>query len=259
MNKKIVFENVHVKFNDKSALENITFTINHPTFLSIMGPNGAGKTTLLKLILGLIRPNKGRIKVFGIEPYKNPSKIRKLIGYVPQKEHISREVPIKVRDVVLMGLLMHKRFPRIPTKRDIKAAAEALRIVNMEWAWNHQFNNLSGGQQQRVLIARGLATNPKILLLDEPFTGIDVPTQTLITDFLHHIKNKDITIIIVTHDINPVSGISDRIMLLNKRVIAFDKPNNVLNIEILREVYGDNIKIFEGHPCPIVITGDTHG
>lgn len=255
----VEFKNVTVKFNGNVALDNVSFEIKDKEFIAIMGPNGAGKTTLLKTILGLVYPFKGEVKVYGYNPIEHASKIRKMIGYVPQREYISRDIPVKVKDVVLMGMLIHKNIPRFARKVDIETAIEALRIVGMDWAWDKPFNALSGGQQQRVLIARSIATNPKLLILDEPLTGVDVATQTVIAEFLGHLKTKDITIIIVTHDVNPISHLSDKIMILNRKVIAYDKPNNVLKPEILSKVYGDSIKVFEYHPCPIIVTGDTHG
>lgn len=254
----VEFKDVTVKFDNIIALDNVSFEIRDREFIAIMGPNGAGKTTLLRVILGLTYPSEGEVRVYGYDPTKEASQIRKMIGYVPQREYISRDIPVKVKDVVLMGMLIHKNLPRIARKADLEEAMNALKIVGMDWAWNEPFNTLSGGQQQRVLIARSIATNPKMLILDEPLTGVDVATQTAIAEFLSHLRKREITIIVVTHDINPISHLSDRIMILNKRIIAFDKPNNVLKREILSEVYGKSIKVFEGFPCPIIVTGDTH-
>jgi|Deesub1362B_J571_1020462.scaffolds.fasta_scaffold00005_288 ABC-type Mn2+/Zn2+ transport system ATPase subunit len=254
----IKFTDVYVSINGNNILRNITFSTVHPTFLSIMGPNGAGKTTLLKTMLGLLKPDRGKVEILGYNPVYNPISIRRLVGYVPQKDYITRDLPVKVKDVVLMGILINKSLPRYPSPKDIENALEALRTVEMEWAWDKRFSQLSGGEQQRVLIARGIANKPKILLLDEPFNKIDMSTQAHIIEFLHRIKSRNVSIFIVTHDINPISAISDLIMILNKEIIAIGKPREVLRKEVLMKVYGSDVRIFDGHPCPIVVTGDTH-
>jgi len=123
---------------------------------------------------------------------------------------------------------------------------------------DEKFSNLSGGQQQRVLIARAIVHEPKLLLLDEPFNGVDANNQRKILEFLKNIKSKKVTVVIVTHDINPLSELTDYVMLLNRRIISFGKPDEALNYPRLCQIYGPSVQVITGKPCPTVITGDTH-
>jgi len=249
---------VNVILNDKKVLEDINMVIESPSFLTIMGPNGAGKSTLIKLLLGIVFPSKGRVTVFGIDPTKNPLEVRKNVGYVPQKEHMSFEVPLTVGEVVQMGILTRKKIPRFMSKDDKRQVEEVLKVVEMLDKKSELFMNLSGGQQQRVLIARAVAQEPSILLLDEPFNGIDASNQNQILSFLRSIKERGVTVIVVTHDINPLVNLTDYVMLLNKNIISFGKPEEVLNYGRLSQIYGPSVQVITGKPFPVVITGDTH-
>jgi zinc/manganese transport system ATP-binding protein len=249
---------VNVILNDKKVLEDINMVIESPSFLTIMGPNGAGKSTLIKLLLGIVFPSKGRVTVFGIDPTKNPLEVRKNVGYVPQKEHMSFEVPLTVGEVVQMGILTRKKIPRFMSKDDKRQVEEVLKVVEMLDKKSELFMNLSGGQQQRVLIARAVAQEPSILLLDEPFNGIDASNQNQILSFLRSIKEHGVTVIVVTHDINPLVNLTDYVMLLNKNIISFGKPEEVLNYGRLSQIYGPSVQVITGKPFPVVITGDTH-
>lgn len=251
-------ENVNVVLEGKNVLEDVSFKLEEAAFLSIMGPNGSGKTTLIRTLLGMIKPSSGNVKVFGIDPSKRPFDVRKMVGYVPQKERINFEVPLTVYDVVGMGLVPRKQAPRFFTEHDREQVEEALKLVDMWSMKGEKFSNLSGGQQQRVLIARAIVHEPKLLLLDEPFNGVDANNQRKILEFLKNIKSKKVTVVIVTHDINPLSELTDYVMLLNKRVISFGKPDEALNYARLCQIYGPSVQVFTGKPCPIVITGDTH-
>ena len=251
------FRDVGVEYDGRKVLSGISFDLDHPSILSIMGPNGAGKTTLLKVILGII-PYEGEVLVFGFSPRENLWRIRSLVGYVPQRERISA-IPMKVRDVVLMGLLTKKKFPRHPSEKDLEEAREALEMVGMKEHWESDFRFLSGGQQQRVLIARSLASRPKMLLLDEPMNGVDVKTQKRIMDFLKMLRDEyETSVVIVTHEINLLAGYSDRVMVLNREIVGYGEPKNTLTKENLQKVYGTAVTVIEGLVCPVVFTGDTH-
>ncbi|MGC8911053.1 MAG: metal ABC transporter ATP-binding protein [Nitrososphaeria archaeon] len=251
-------ENVKVVLNGKEVLDEISFRMEEAAFLSIMGPNGSGKTTLLKILLGIILPSSGQVKVFGIEPSKKPFEVRKMVGYVPQKERINLEVPLTVYDVVGMGLAPRKQAPRFFKKKDKQNIEETLKLVDMWDLRNEMFANLSGGQQQRVLIARAIVHRPKLLLLDEPFNGVDANNQKKIIEFLEKIKSDKVTVVTVTHDINPLSSLTDYVMLLNKKIISFGKPHEALDYTRLCQIYGPSVQVITGKPCPTVITGDTH-
>jgi len=251
-------EGVDVILNGNKVLDNISVRLDSPAFLTIMGPNGSGKTTLIKLLLGIILPSRGKVTVLGFDPTRNPLEVRKKVGYVPQKERMSFEVPLRVEDVVQMGILSRKNVPRFPSRDDRKRVEEVLKIVDMLERRDEPFMNLSGGQQQRVLIARAVAQEPRILLLDEPFNGVDANNQSQILQFLKKIKDKGVSVIVVTHDINPLAELTDYVMLLNRSIVSFGKPQEALDYVRLCQIYGPSVQVITGKACPMVITGDTH-
>lgn len=245
----IEVKNISFSYNSKEVLKDISFTLSKE-FLAIMGPNGSGKTTLIKLIMGFLKPLKGSIRIFG----KTPEESREFIGYMPQREAIARHFPIRVKDIVLMGI--KKRFY---TKDDIEMAKKALEEVDMLEFWDNKFNALSQGQQQRVLFARALVKNPKLIILDEPFNAVDLPSREKMIEVLKEKRQKGKEIIVVVHNVNPILHEIDKVLLLNKIKIAFGKPKEVLNQENLRRTYGIDVQIIiceEGYCHPLV--GDTH-
>jgi zinc transport system ATP-binding protein len=187
--------------------------IQERDFLTIIGPNGGGKTTILKLILGLIEPQKGIVRVFG----KSPKHGRKYVGYLPQLFLFDFDFPITVMEVVLMGRLRMSRVGHSYSDIDVKAASHALDKVGLLDYQDHQIGGLSGGQRQRVFIARALATEPRILLLDEPVASVDATWQQSFYELLHKL-NKDIAIVMVTHDLSVVSTYIDKIACVNKKL-----------------------------------------
>ncbi|MEM3404201.1 MAG: metal ABC transporter ATP-binding protein [Nitrososphaeria archaeon] len=251
-------KNVDVILNGNKVLEDVTVKLEKPSFLTIMGPNGSGKTTFIRLLLGIIPPSRGSVEVLGYDVLRNPLEVRRAVGYVPQKEKVNFEIPLSVEEVVEMGLLSRKPVPRFPSRSDGARIKEVLKVVGMYEKRKTPFANLSGGQQQRVLIARAVAHEPKILLLDEPFNGVDVHNQGQILEFLKAIKSEGVAIIVVTHDINPLAELTDYVMLLNKTIIAFGTPEEALNYGRLCQIYGPSVQVITGKPCPKVITGDTH-
>ncbi|MEX0569575.1 MAG: metal ABC transporter ATP-binding protein, partial [Candidatus Njordarchaeota archaeon] len=167
--------NLSAGYNKIPVIENVSFELFQSQIFVIMGPNGAGKSTLLRSILGLVKILSGSISVLGYDIKNNIKKIRKFIGYVPQREHVSFNIPIKTKDVVLSGITLRKSPLYLPTKNDIKLVREVLEHVGLSKdTWFKQFNELSGGQQQKALIARALVSKPRILLLDEPFSAVDI-------------------------------------------------------------------------------------
>ncbi|RLE50377.1 MAG: metal ABC transporter ATP-binding protein [Candidatus Methanomethylicota archaeon] len=247
-----------IAYDSSVALKDINFSVEHPTFLAIIGPNGAGKSTLLRAMLGQLKILRGELKVMGIDVKENPRAIRRMVGYVPQRERINFEVPLKVKDVILMGLLTKLKPPRIPRRSDLEAAKKALEAVGLEDLWNESFAHLSGGQQQRVLIARAMVSDPTILLLDEPFSGVDTKSYWEIITVLRSLRLKDKSIILVTHDINPIVDCIDKVLLLNKRIIAYGTPREVLTERYLVEAYGPSVRVIEHKGLCFAITGDVH-
>ena len=246
---EIEIKNLTVKYNGYTALENVNLKIKHPSFIVVVGPNGAGKSTLLKSMLSLI-PYSGEIRILG----EDPEKARKFIGYMPQRDNINMNVPLKVIEVILLSLSAEGITIK---KEDVKRAKKALRIVGMERYWNKNFTSLSGGQQQRVLLARTLAKNPRVLILDEPFSATDVSTKMNLIRILHTLKNNK-TIILVTHDINPLVECTDRIILLHRKVIAYGNVAEVLTEENLEKLYGVRVPVVRlGNIC-YTIGSDAH-
>jgi len=214
MSEEVIrLEDVWVKYGDLTILEEINLSVQNLDFLGIIGPNGGGKTTLLKVILGLIKPTRGKVTVLG----NSPEKSRRFIGYVPQITQFDREFPVTVLDVVLMGRLGRKGLLGKFDEEDRKVAYKALESVEMLEFKDKQVGKLSGGQLQRVLLARALASDPRILLLDEPTASIDEPTKTELYGLLKNLNQK-ITIILVSHDIGVISSYVDKIACLNKRL-----------------------------------------
>jgi ABC-type Mn2+/Zn2+ transport system ATPase subunit len=243
--------NLAVRYpNGEVALRNVTFEIKSPTFMAIIGPNGSGKSTLVKTALGLIKPARGYIRIAGLDSMHEKGRIRKMVRYVPQREHIELTVPMKVKDIVLMGRLLKKMPPRFATKKDLQAAREALEKVNMDELWERPFPELSGGQRQRVLVARALAGEGSIMILDEPLAGTDVESQDLIVKVLgqYHREN-NVSIIMVTHDLNPIHTYVKDVLLLKNTIVGIGEPCTVMDPELVKLVYGPSAQIFEysGH------------
>lgn len=231
MKKEVLkLTDVWVEFDGVTVLQDQNLTLFADDFLGIIGPNGGGKTTLLKVILGLIEPSKGEIKVLD----QSPINARKKVGYVPQLSFFERDFPINVMDVVLMGRLSVRPLFRKFTQEDQNAALMALEKVEMVDLRHRQIGKLSGGERQRVFIARALVSNPKLLLLDEPTASVDPKMKTGIYDLLDALK-KDMTIILVTHDMGAVSSHVDKIACLNCHLYYHDDKN--ISKEMIEAVY----------------------
>jgi zinc transport system ATP-binding protein len=209
----IRLEDVWVHYDNVAILEAVNLSIKRDDFLGIIGPNGGGKTTLLKVILGLVKPTSGKVTVLGGTPQRN----RRFIGYVAQNSLFDHDFPISVQDVVLMGRYGRAGLVKRFSEDDKKAALQALQTVEMLEFKDKQIGKLSGGEQQRVLIARALVAEPKMLLLDEPTTGVDMPMQTEFYELLAGLKHS-MSIVLVSHDISAVSIYVDKIACLNHQL-----------------------------------------
>ena len=238
----VKLEDVWVHFDGVPALEEVNLSINQHDFLGIIGPNGGGKTTLLKVILGLLKPSRGQVTVFGHTPERG----REFVGYVPQYSLFDREFPVNVLNVVLMGRLRHaKRFKRY-SEEDKEFAYEALETVEMLDFKDAQIGKLSGGQQQRVFIARALVAEPKLLLLDEPMASVDSPMQTELYELFEKLRQQ-MAIVLVSHDISAVSIYVDKIACLNRRL--FYHNSKELTAEDLEATYRCPVEII-AHGVP---------
>jgi zinc transport system ATP-binding protein len=233
--------NVSFSYGRVPVLDDVTLTIKAHDFLSIIGPNGGGKTTILKLILGFIEPNRGSILVFS----QAPRHAREHIGYVPQQFSFDYDFPIQVLDVVLMGRLGSRGIGQSYNREDRDLCMHALKRVGMEAYHKRGIGNLSGGQRQRVLIARALATDPRLLLLDEPVSSVDTTWQQSFYELLSEV-NKKSAIVMVTHDISVVSTYIDKIACLNKKLYYHGSKKE--GLQTLSELY----------ECPVQLISHVH-
>lgn len=213
MEKVIELKDVWVSYGSNLVLEAVDLEVEERDFLAVIGPNGGGKSTLLKVILGLIVPDRGSVKLLGGEPEDT----RKYAGYVPQYNSSNLEFPISVWEVVLMGCLGRKGPFQRYNEDDRRSAYEALKVVDMLDYRQRQIGELSGGQRQRVFIARSLVTHPKILILDEPSTGVDAKHRREFYELLNKLKS-EIAIMLVTHDMSALSVYVDKVACLNRRL-----------------------------------------
>jgi len=216
----IDIKNLSFAYEKDLILEDINLTVDEKDFLAIIGPNGGGKSTLLKLILGMLKPNKGSIQVLGQTASKNLS----YIGYVPQNTNVNTDFPIKVIEVVLMGHVGAKNPLFGYGKDEIACAMGALAQVGMQEHSQSKIGSLSGGQRQRVMIARALCAHPKILILDEPTSSIDIKGQKEIYELLR-LLNQSITIVVVSHDISVILEYATKAAHINKRLSYHDISN----------------------------------
>ncbi|HNT69998.1 MAG TPA: metal ABC transporter ATP-binding protein [Syntrophorhabdaceae bacterium] len=234
----VSFRDVDFSYNSVPVLENVSFTIYDKSFISIVGPNAGGKTTLLKLMLGLLGPSRGTIEIFMLPP----DRARALIGYMPQHVQFDPHFPVTVLDVVLMGRLGNGTRFGPYRKRDRAICLEALKKLEMYDAWKHPFGALSGGQRQRVLIARALATEPKLLLLDEPTSNVDMAVETELFELLNALS-KTITVIVVSHDLGFVSQYVQRVVCVNRRVAVH--PTAAITGEMISDLYGAAVRMVQ--------------
>lgn len=211
----IEIKNLYFRYNQEYVLEDINIDIYENDYIAIIGPNGGGKTTFLKLILGLLKPTKGYIKIFG----KNPQDIKEKIGYLPQQINFNLDLPINVKDIVLQGRLKKNKF--FFSDEDYKKCDEVLNRLKIKELENKKISELSGGQRQKVLLARALVSDPKILLLDEPTASIDIKGQKEIYEIL---KNLKITKIVVSHDIKILFEGVDKVFYINRNIFVHQNP-----------------------------------
>ncbi len=236
-------KDIWVKYNDVSVLESIALSVFQHDFLGIIGPNGGGKSTLLKVILGLVKPFRGSVSVFG----QPPEQSRSQIGYVSQRYAFDRDFPVSVWEVVMMGRYGKTGLFRRYSHSDRAAVEKSLIKVGMLDYRNEQIGRLSGGQQQRVFIARALVAEPKLLLLDEPTASIDPAMQTQFYEMLQDLK-QSLAIVMVSHDIGAVSVYVDKIACLNRQL--FYHGSKEITPEVLEATYQCPVQLIAHGPVP---------
>ena len=227
-------KNLFVKYGEVTVLENVNFSVRKGTFTTIVGPNGGGKTTLIKAILGLIKPVKGEIYIFGLPP--NEYLKKRTVGYVPQGVQERHNVPMTVEDVVFMGIRKGYLEPKGKFKDQVNRALEVVGMLDKK---KKLIKELSGGERQRVMIARAIVSQPELLIMDEPTVGLDVESQRNFYDLVRKLKEDlMITVLMVTHDVGFVSEYSDSILCINRRLVRHAENVEELPREFFEKLYG---------------------
>ncbi len=242
MEKAIEIRDLTVAYNRRVAVEGVTLSVPRKSMVGIVGPNGGGKSTLIKAVLGLVSREGGEVEILG-RPVDR--RARRLVGYVPQREDVDWNFPVSAFDVVMMGRVPSMRLLRRPTARDRELVWEALSTVGMEKFTDTRIGEFSGGQQQRVFLARALAQEAEVLLLDEPVSGVDAPSQHEIFDLLRGLQEAGKTVIVTTHDLSCVAERFDLALLLNRRLVAFGRPEEVFTPELLNETYQSHLMLLK--------------
>ena len=231
------FQGLWAGYNHHPVLEDVSFQVARGEILGIIGPNGSGKSTLMKAVLGLVKPWRGRILVLG-QPGA-PERAR--VGYMPQVEQVDWDFPVTVGDVALMGRYARRGLLRRANRLDREAADAALERVGIFQLKNNLIGDLSGGQRRRVLLARALVNQPELLLLDEPTAGMDATAQHQLLDIIDDLRQEGTTVVLSTHDLSCVPEWCVKAACLNRRLIAFGTPSEVLNERVLSQTFGTHL------------------
>ncbi len=245
----VELENVTVRYDQTVALDQISFRLNRGDRVAVVGPNGAGKSTLFHAIAGVVRPDQGQVRIYGSVPGGHIC-----VGYVPQRKAIDWNFPVTVTDVVMMGRVGKMGFLRWPARHDREAVHAALAEVGMSAFADRQIGELSGGQQQRVFLARALAQEAELLLMDEPLTGLDMPSQEAILTIIDRLHTHGITVMVASHDLNQAGEQFPLLLLLNHRLVAYGPPARVLTTENLMAAYGGQVHVVHTTEGDLLLT-----
>lgn len=236
-NSFIKAENLNFQYGNFPVLKDISFSVGKGEIISLIGPNGSGKTTLLKLIIGVLEPSSGRVRIDG----KKPLEIRSHIGYVPQKFDFDRNIPLSVREFMALNECGHRGHGR-------ENISKKLSEVGLEKSEDKKLGELSGGQFQRVMIARALLHEKDILAFDEPLAGIDIAGGSTIYDLITRLnREKKVTTLIVSHELNVVNRYSSYVLCLNNKICCMGKPAEVLTPETIKSLYGEQAGLYRQH------------
>lgn len=242
-------ENISYYYANGYALKDVSFSLPPGEQLAVVGPNGAGKTTLFRIIAGVHKPSTGEIEIYGHHPSGHVC-----VAYVPQRSQVDWNFPVNVSEVVMMGRIRRLGFFNWPKKRDwdfIRSAMERVDLLDFQ---KRQIGELSGGQQQRVSLAQALAQEAELILLDEPLTGLDVPSQEAILEILAGLRRAGVTVVIATHDLGMAAKRFDKVMLLNRRLVSYGAPNEALGAPYLLEAYGAHLHRVHGQEGALLLT-----
>lgn len=229
-----------VRYEDVPALDSVSFQIHAGERIAVVGPNGAGKSTLFKVIAGILPPTSGRVQIAGYGPGGHIC-----IAYVPQRSTVDWKFPVTVQDVVMMGRTSKLGLFRRPSDKDREIVRRCLDDVRMLDLAGRQISELSGGQQQRMFIARALAQEAELMLMDEPLNGLDVQSQAVIFDLLDDLRQRKITVMIATHDLDQAAERYDQVMLLNRHLVGFGRAEEIFSPANLLSVFGGNLRLVE--------------
>ena len=229
--------NLTVLYGRKPAIWNVDFKLPEGQVIGIMGPNGSGKSTLLKSIMGVVAPTTGYTKVYD----QDLNQVRHKVSYVPQRQEIDWDFPASVWDIVSMGRFHVRGLFKRLTSEDNDIIQESLEKVNMLGFAKRQISQLSGGKQQRVFLARAIAQQGELFLMDEPFAGVDIATEEMIVDLLKEMKDQGKTLVIVHHDLHTAQSYFDHLVLMNTRLVACGKTSDVFTDQILTDTYGGKL------------------
>src|SRR5215211_7283007 len=234
-------QHLSFRYNGHFALEDINFHLHEGERVAVVGPNGAGKSTLFKAVSGVLPPTSGEVNIFGSRPGGHVC-----IAYIPQRSQVDWNFPVNVADVVMMGRSAKLGPLNWPHKKDWEQVHHALETVQLTDLASRQISQLSGGQQQRMFIARALAQEAELMLMDEPLTGLDTPAQEGLLGLLDTLKDQKVTVMVATHDLDQAARHFDRILLLNHHIVAFGNPATVLQTENLLSAYGGRLRSSSG-------------
>jgi len=238
---RLEVENVSVAYADKTVLRDVSFQVAHGARVAVVGPNGAGKSTLFKALVGLLPLHSGQVLIHGLPLGHH----KDCVAYIPQREDVDWRFPVTVSDVVMMGRFGARGWFARPNHADHQAVERSLAEMGIADLAKTSISDLSGGQQQRVFLARALAQDPHILLMDEPFTGVDATTQEATFGLLDRLRERHVTAIISTHDLNLAATRFDAVLLLNKSLVAYGPPQEVLSRENLARAFGNSLLVME--------------
>lgn len=239
----ISVESVTVRYsNGHTAIRDVSFTLQGSTTCALVGVNGSGKSTLFKSLMGQIKPKSGSIRLCGL-PVPQALK-RNLVAYVPQSEEVDWQFPVSVYDVVMQGRYGYLNFLRLPKAEDKRKVQEAMERVGIAHLAQRQIGELSGGQKKRVFLARALAQQSKIILLDEPFTGVDVKTEDAIVDLLGQLRAQGHLILVSTHNLGMVPDFCDQVVMINRTVLAAGRTEHTFNQHNLELAFGGVLRHF---------------
>ncbi len=238
----VEIENVTVAYNGKVALHSASLQLQAGSIHGLVGMNGAGKSTLFKAIMGFVKPATGRISIDGLSIHQ--AQKRNLVAYVPQSEEVDWDFPVNVHDVVMMGRYGYMNLLRIPRSIDKQSVRASLERVEMWEMRDRQIGELSGGQKKRAFFARALAQQGTVLLLDEPFAGVDIKTEKMMVDLLIELRQSGHTILISTHDLASITTFCDRVVLVNRSILAYGSTDEVFTEENLARAFGGSVGDF---------------